>query len=361
MQGHIKYKLYKLLATVLIVLLIQWSFNYPNWIEKLYTERLFFWLSSFLGFVSGLFPFAIGELVYIILVILLIINLVQYFVHTKYALHSGYFWADLTLSVGVLISKWYIIFMFLWGWNYYTMDPLSKFQLKVKSNYSYQEVDSLSLALLKDMNGSRNALTDSQIINYQLDRTEKTIKLALFPSLGDKMGYLAFYQPLTGEAIIRNDLPKLLLPFTLEHEKAHQLGYASETVANFMAYLKAIDSKDRLLQYSMQLQLFSYAQNASLAIIAKAGDYALWKKVIERNKHLMDPKVLADRKAIKAFFASKQRERIPGTDALYDQFLKWNQQSKGLESYDQVIQWVLAYQQAKKLSFRTDSSTSYSL
>jgi hypothetical protein len=64
---------------------------------------------------------------------------------------------------------------------------------------------------------------------------------------------------------------------------------------------------------------------------------------------------MADRQKIKAFFASRQEDRIPGSDKIYDQFLQWNNQAKGLESYDDVIRWVLAYNASK-----TDSSTSYS-
>jgi len=119
--------------------------------------------------------------------------------------------------------------------------------------------------------------------------------------LGDKLGYLAFYQPITGEAIIRDDLPQLLKPFTLEHEKAHQKGYASETEANFIAFMTAQETKDPLLKYSTQIQLFTYAQNATLWLVAKKGDFDLWKKIVERNKKLITPKVLADRQKIKSF------------------------------------------------------------
>lgn len=245
--------------------------------------------------------------------------------------------------------------MLLWGFNYYQPDPSEALHLKVKNGYSLAEVDRLSIQLIREMNQSRLQISDSQINHYVLVRENPSIKKALFPSWGDKLGYLAFYQPITGEAIIRDDLPPLLKPFTLEHEKAHQSGYASETEANFIAFLAAEASTDPLLRYSTQIQLFSYAQNASLWLAAKKGDVALWKKIVERNKSLVSPKVLADRQKIKAFFASRQENRIPGSDKIYDQFLQWNNQAKGLESYDDVIRWVLAYKATK-----TDSSTSYS-
>lgn len=348
-------KMIQFLGWVMVILVIQWLLGYPELIQRLYTERLFIWITKPIRFVSGIFPFTIGELVYVFIIIKLIINILKYFISNKYSIKLGVFWGILLLDLGVLLSRLYFVFMLLWGLNYYKPDPSRAFHLKVNQGYTIKEVDSLSLEFIQEMNQTRAKISDSLIESTHIFQKDPTIKQALFPSLGDKIGYLAFYQPLTGEAIIRNDLPQLLMPFTLEHEKAHQEGYASETEANFIAFVKADSSSDFLLRYSMQLQIFSYAQNATLWLVAKKGDYKLWKQIADRNKRLVSPKVLEDRKQIRAFFAKSQGTRIPGTDKLYDQFLQWNNQAKGLESYDDVIRWVLAYRKTK-----TDSSTSYS-
>jgi hypothetical protein len=348
-------KILQFIGLLLGVLAVQWLIAYPEWVHRLYTERVFIWMTRPLRWISGTFQLALGELVYIILLIVLIINSIKYFISNKYSIKNGQFWISLALSLSIVLAQLYLWFMFIWGFNYYQPDPSETFHLKVKKGYSLAEVDSLSVQLIREMNQSRLQISDSQIHQYAILQESASIKKALFPSWGDKLGYLAFYQPITGEAIIRDDLPQLLKPFTLEHEKAHQKGYASETEANFIAFMAAQASKDPLLQYSTQIQIFSYAQNATLWLVAEKGDYALWKKIVERNKSLVSPKVLADRQKIKSFFAARQNERIPGSDKLYDQFLQWNNQAKGLESYDDVIRWVLAYNATK-----TDSSTSYS-
>jgi len=347
-------KILQFIGLLMGVLLVQWLISFPELIQRIYTQRVFVWMTLPLRWISGTFHLAIGELVYIILLIILIINSIKYFISNKYSIKNGQFWVSLALSLGVVLTQLYLWFMLIWGFNYYQPDPSEAFHLQVKKGYTIAEVDSLSVSLIREMNQSRAQITDSEIVKYQMETNSPSVKKALFPRLGDKLGYLAFYQPITGEAIIRADLPQLLLPYTLEHEKAHQEGYASETEANFIAFVKANASKDLLLKYSMQLQIFSYAQNATLWQVAQKGDYALWKKIVERNKSLVSPKVLADRQKIKAFFASRQDDRIPGSDKLYDQFLLWNNQAKGLESYDDVIRWVLAFNATK-----TDSSTSY--
>jgi predicted aminopeptidase len=182
----------------------------------------------------------------------------------------------------------------------------------------------------------------------------QSIKKAIFPGLGDYIGFLAFYQPITGEAILRSDLPILTQPYTIAHEMAHQLGYASETEANFIAFVVATECNDPFLRYSMLLQMFSYAQDAQLLLIAGNNGFDAWKAQIAKNKALLSPAVLKDRVNIKAFFAARSDKQIQASSQLYDQFLKWNQQAAGIASYADVLKWVRAYR------IKIDSSTSYS-
>jgi hypothetical protein len=182
----------------------------------------------------------------------------------------------------------------------------------------------------------------------------QSVKKAIFPTLGDYIGFLAFYQPITGEAIVRSDLPILTLPYTMAHEMAHQLGYASETEANFIAFVVATEANDPYLKYSMLLQMFSYAQDAQLLLLAGNKGFDDWKVQIEKNRSLLSPAVLKDRAQISAFFAARAAKQIQASSQLYDQFLKWNQQAAGLASYADVLKWVRAYR------LKTDSSTSYS-
>jgi hypothetical protein len=225
-------------------------------------------------------------------------------------------------------------------------------------------MDTLSLELIQELNIERQKMPEMQVINFnKKDIFEAAVrefkqnaqkqpivqyqypclKFSNIPSLGDYLGYLAFYQPVTGEAIIRGDLPILTLPFTTCHEIAHQLGYASEAEANFIAFVIGSESKDPLFRYSMLLQLFSYTQSEHLNLLAAKGNFKQWESVVKRNKSLLSPAVLQDRLKIKAFFAQRSGLLIPASTTLYDQFLMWNKQSKGIESYNQVVLWALAY------------------
>jgi hypothetical protein len=333
-------------------------------ISSYYLPYFFKPMSFLLRSISGKLGWAIGEWLYIIICISLIVSIIKVFRNSQVAVRSFAFWSFLFVKMLNGLAKLYIVFQLFWGLNYQKQTPANDFQLKVPTSYSESQMDSLSLDLIQQMNQTRAKIPDSNLkalrfkgilekSQQQYDQVSKqfpflayhqpSLKKAAFPAWGDYFGYTAFYQPFTGEAIIKSDLPVLTLPFTVSHEMAHQLGYASETEANFIAYVIGAESKDPLFQYSTQLQIFTYAQQAQLWSIAKRGDSIQFQKVIARNKQLLSPIVLADRKEIRDFFTRKQDLQIPGSTQLYNQFLKWNQQANGVESYNDVLLWALAY------------------
>ena len=313
---------------------------------------------------TGNIGIAIGEWVYLFICISLIYSFIKWVMCQNGRFMQATFWVGTMVEIFNGLVKIYILFELFWGLNYQKQSPAVDFGLEVPTSYTEAQMDSLSLEFIQQMNSTRAILPDTALKSLQLNSViEQTqlqyaqiylsypflhyrhpsIKMAVFPSWGDYLGYTAFYQPLTGEAIIRGDLPVLTQPFTVSHEIAHQLGYASETEANFIAFVIGIESNDPLFNYSMQLQLFTYAQQAHLNSIAKRGDFKHFQKVISRNKSLLNAKVLIDRKQIRDFFTRKQDMQIPGSTQLYNQFLQWNKQANGIESYNDVLLWALAY------------------
>jgi hypothetical protein len=294
----------------------------------------------------------------------------------NYITQKGWF---IITKLSWFIIRLYVVFQLIWGLNYMQPDPTKDFHLTVQtpknSQIALSEMNALTYELIEELNRTKAAISLDKPIEpnfeqvvanvqqaYQALAIEhpsfilqyKSVKKAIFPSLGDYIGFLAFYQPITGEAIIRSDLPILTQPYTMAHEMAHQLGYASETEANFIAFVVASETNDPYLKYSMLLQMFSYAQDAQLLLLAGNKGFDAWKAQIEKNRSLLSPAVLKDRANIKAFFAARAAKQIQAYSQLYDQFLKWNQQAEGLSSYADVLKWVRAYR------LKTDSSTSYS-
>ena len=356
---------YSMYILGLLILVISYS---PSLLTAVYSPYFFNPLSKLLRLLFGKLPIPIGEFVYLFIVILLIFSCLKWLFTKKENFGRLQFWKLQAVHCFNGFVKIFIVFELIWGLNYQKMDPSMDFKLRVPLSYTESQMDSLSLKLINDLNYTRGKIGDfnsnmlqfdsildqnkaefaknaqnSPFLKYQIS----SVKQAIFPNWGDYIGYTAFYQPITGEAIVRGDLPRFTIPFTMSHEIAHQLGYASEDQANFIAYVIGMESTRPLFNYSSQLQLFTYAQFAHLNFIAKRGDFELYKQVVERNKKLLNPQVIADRKEIKNFFLKKQDLQVQGTSEMYNQFLIWNKQDKGIDSYNDVLLWVLAYKSKK--------------
>ena len=345
---------------------------FPDAVATYFSFGLFQYIGLGLRSLTGDIKMPIGEYVYLILIIILIINCILGLYKLKNKINTESFRTNLLRfgkQLTLKLVQLYVVFMLIWGLNYQKSSPAKSFDLKMDTSYTAVQLDSLSLYLMEELNKTRQILSDSviektevdqvfrnSILNYRLVKNkfpqlhlEKPIlKEAAFPSWGDYLGYLAFYQPITGEAIVRTDVPLLTLPYTSCHELAHQMGYASEAEANFIAFVVATESSDALLRYSMLLQMFTYCQSEHLGFIAKTGNFEKWKTIVNRNKAMLDPKVIGDRKKIKDFFIERQHLLLPASTSLYDQFLQWNKQAKGIKSYDEVLLWVLAYNKSKQ-------------
>jgi len=350
----------------------------PTLVASFYTQGIFRYGASGLRFLFGSIPFAMGEFIYIIIIILLIINALKHINSLKsfnYISQKGWF---ILTKLTWLIVKLYVVFQLIWGLNYMQPDPTKDFHLRVQTPKNAQialsEMNALTYELIEELNKTKAEIRLNRPIEPNFEQVmasvqlayqdiaikyprfslqHQSVKKAIFPTLGDYIGFLAFYQPITGEAIVRSDLPILTLPYTMAHEMAHQLGYASETEANFIAFVVATEANDPYLKYSMLLQMFSYAQDAQLLLLAGNKGFDDWKVQIEKNRSLLSPAVLKNRAQISAFFAARAAKQIQASSQLYDQFLKWNQQAAGLASYADVLKWVRAYR------LKTDSSTSY--
>jgi hypothetical protein len=350
----------------LALAILGYSF-FPNQVSEYFSFGLFQYIGNCLRTISGLTNIPFGEYIYLFIVIILVIKLLEslFSFKSKFNIHN--FWTDL-LNFGkklfISLVQLYVVFMLLWGLNYQKSSPAQSFHLSIDTSYSELQLDALSLDLISQLNLTRQNIPDSIIasLNYKqvfvqtlqeykaiqtyypfLHLENPVLKKAHFPTWGDYLGYMAFYQPITGEAIVRTDVPLLTLPYTSCHELAHQIGYASEAEANFIAFVVANESGDALFRYSMLLQMFTYCQSEHLALIAKTGNFEKWKTIVNRNKALLNTKVIGDRKKIKDFFIQRKHLLLPASTSLYDQFLQWNKQANGIKSYDEVLLWVLAY------------------
>ncbi len=337
---------------------------FPLQIENGYATGVYPLLAAFLRRMLRNIPFSLGDILYGLLIIWLIINAIKLFwlIKARKFNRNRLFVFLYRLTRNLLIA--YIFFKGFWGLNYNRLGISWQLDL-VKTDYSKEEVTSLTHQLIDKVNENRRLISDTNLPvrpldslfeeayrNYQLATNiypfikydYPAVKPTLFNFLGDYLGFMGYYNPFTGEAQVRTDIPRVLIPFIACHEIAHQIGYASESEANFVGYLVASASADPYFRYSVYNDLFSYAQSEEILLYSKEKDFPAFEKMIQYNREHLDTLVRKDRKEIREFFQKRKNRISPAISGLYDQYLKLNKQSAGVNSYNEVIGWLIAYQ-----------------
>lgn len=343
-----------LILLLIICILLSVLSRFPVLIENYYSKGLYPLIASGLRISFGWLPFSLGDLLYTLLGLFItwrLIRFIRTIVQKKWTRAYGFKSLYTTLYIGASL---YAAFYLLWGLNYSRLGIAHQLQLTVTHDYSTQELQMLTESLLKKTNqdrlqlGSPIELPNHQTLFNQAEQSyrliqakypflayrHRSIKVPVYNALGGYLQYTGYYNPFTGEAQVNTALPGILLPYVACHEMAHQLGYASEDEANFVGFLAATASQDPLFQYSTHLELFRYANSE------------LWYRdsnMAGSNYKKLDTLVKQDLAHLQAFFKAHENPIGKFTTKIYGLFLKANQQPQGLDTYDQVTAWLMAY------------------
>ena len=354
MNGRKILKVSLLVLLLILAIAINIISNYKNWIEHNYSTKIFPAILQLFRSLFGWSPVSIGDLLYLFLGIFLLIKLIRFFykIITKKISWQNFFYSIGKLTVVFLLL--YVWFNLAWGLNYNRRGMAYQLKLDVQK-YSLYELKELDSILLQRVNASRNALGEPDI--HQLKAKEifnrakeayvhldgalpiiqykrGSMKPAIWGKMGNYFGFLGYYNPFTGESQINTTIPKYMWPFVACHEIAHQVGYAKENEANFVGYLAARKSSDTLLHYSSYMDMFLYA-NSEL--------YYRDSSLAKANFKAMIP---GARKDLQEFFDFRKRTRNPiepFINIFYHYFLKLNSQPKGIDTYNEVTGWLIAY------------------
>jgi hypothetical protein len=344
---------FTLILAVIAVIIHLYS-NDSTRVENQYATGIYPVLSRILRYTFGWLPFSIGDILYGLAILWLIWKIVKgiMILFKKLATRAG-FVNGLGEAMRILLIT-YILFNLFWGINYNRRGIASQLQLKMEK-YTPEELKKINGLLLEKVNASKQALLTSNFTypsKQQLflkvlgayQEAEKaypflkyqpvSLKPSMWSLVGNYMGFTGYYNPFTGEAQVNTLVPRFLQPFTTCHEVAHQLGYAKEMEANFVAYLSATASSDTLLHYSVYLDLFMYSNRNLFATDSVAAN--------EYRKQL-SPAVITDLKEWQAFNKKYKNPIEPVFRWVYGKYLQGNQQPQGVLSYDEVTGFIIAY------------------
>lgn len=361
----------KLLRTFFLLLVIVFiSFFESNslWIEQYYYLQFYPKISAFQRIIFGWIPFSVGDVIYVVFILIILSSLVIFiktFIRKKY--NFLFLLKGFQHALNVLLVL-YIVFKLLWGLNYSRQGIHEQLHIS-EDKCSKEEVIVFIEKLVDEANFYRKQIPDTSLPKINFDTVVQetkasynkakkqfpflkintfSLKQNLFSTAGNYLGYTGYYNPFTGEAQVRTDVPAILTPAIACHEVAHQLGFAGEDEANFIAYLITHTSSNIYFKYSITLELLDYAFKDLMMKYISEDDFKTYRYTKFQLEDCYSNLVKKDRKEIKQFFKKNKKDLSDISSSVYDQYLKLNKEKSGIEAYSNVVEIVLNYENSRK-------------
>ena len=330
---------------------------FPGFVEKYYSLGFYPILSKVSRYLFGWVPFSVGDVFYTLISLVAIRWLYRNFPRLR--LEPIRFFLDIFAAFSIV----YFMFHVLWGFNYYRL-PLHQ-SLEIKSDYSYDELLATTVNFIEKSNSLHQKLTSSDSAKVDLPYSQSELfkkslngyknlekeypQLAYSPpsikkslwSLGlTYMGYSGYLNPFSGEGQVNGLITTYKFPVVACHEEAHQIGFAAENEANFIATLATLHNDDLYVQYAGSIFALRYLIN-EIGRNDEAKFYELLKTI--------NPGILANYQEMSEFWTEYDTPFETFSKLFWDNFLKANNQRHGIKSYNYMVALVVNYYGDKPL------------
>ncbi|UOB18171.1 DUF3810 domain-containing protein [Abyssalbus ytuae] len=355
MPNNIKYALaFSVLPQILIV---KWLGNYPQFIESVYSNVLYQFISKAFRYVFGWIPFSVGDIFYTIAAVLIIRFLVT---EGKFILKNP---KEFFFKILTAISVLYFVFHLFWGMNYYRL-PLHE-KLNLSDEYTTPELIDFTERLITKTNQIHLQITKNDtlpvILPYSksevykkapkgfenlslkypdLSYHPKSIKTSLYSLVLTYMGFSGYLNPFTNEGQVNGLKTDFKYPFVTCHEISHQIGYSAENEANFLGFLGAINNDDIYFKYAA----YAYVLRYCLSEI-----YITDEKKYEEMNDRLNKGIIKNYIESNKFWAKYNTGLKPAFKNTFNAFLKANNQTQGIKSYSYVVTLLVNYYKNSEL------------
>jgi hypothetical protein len=335
---------------------------HPEATERRYSRGLYPLIARHWFPVTSSVRFSIAELIVYALVFLALVRVLRGLagvVRERAAAGRFFYLLDLLMSGAVFFSALCFLAIATWGLNYNRLPFAETAGLDV-GEAPVSELAEACGRLAERANALRGAVREdgqgvmalSVPMRNTLDRAKDGFWAAEadFPTLADiepgrpkpvlasklmsYSGITGIFFPLTGEANVNTNITDAEAPFTICHELAHQLGYAREDEANFIAWLACKDSPYEDYRYSGELIALTHLLNA-----LRGQDESAWSAV----RATCSPAVERDLAAMGLFWQRYEGPVSEISTTINDTYLKVNRQPDGVQSYGRMADLVIAY------------------
>ena len=379
--SRMKWRHWVLLVLLCLITLTKliplWGFTYAT--------RIYPIIGSLLSPISGLFPFAVGD-IFIALSIVWVFFYPIYEIKWRKQLAKRFFF--LAAKRGCYPKKkvvfgrvaeyllWvYAWFYMAWGLNYSQpniycrtgMKPVEVSEAKFRE-FAYRYADSINYlseerrvkseetafddqresqfnGMVDD--GLKNRVRDAVLKGYNEIGAKEGInapfnqhphaKTMLFTPLSSMSGVTGSMGPFFCEFTLNGDIRPHDYPAIYAHEFAHLLGIANEGEANFYSYIVCTASSDKAVKFSGYYHIFFHVLRNVFDILGE--------KEGEKFLKYIRPEIIQLARNDRQYWISKRCKALDAAqDFIFDLYLRGNHVAEGRKSYSGVVALILAWE-----------------
>lgn len=326
--------------------------NVPEFVERWYSTGIYPYISKAMRFGLGWIPFSFGDLLYSGLILVSIRWLIVHFKEVVTLSRKRTY--QIFTALNILIAFFHVA----WGFNYYRQ-PLNVI-LELEATYTDEELITVTHQLVYTANELHSALQPVDSIAVVFNRSQSHLfdlapsgfenLSAIDPSLSygpssvkeslltlplTYMGYSGYLNPLTGEAQTNAYINNYKTPVLILHEMSHQLGFAKENEANFIAVISGMKHKDPYFQYSATIFALRYCLNDL---------YTKQPDEFEKLRPTVRSGVYKNYQELSDFWKPYDDNIIEkASQATYNKYLEANNQPDGMRTYSYVVALLVNY------------------
>ena len=172
----------------------------------------------------------------------------------------------------------------------------------------------------------------------------KTMVFSRFSSMAGVTGSMG---PFFCEFTLNGEVQAHDYPATYAHEFAHFLGVANEGEANFYSYIVCTSSTDKAVRFSGYYHIFFHVLNNVFDILGE--------KEGEKYLKYIRPEIIRLARSDRKYWLGKRCKALDAAqDFLFELYLKGNHVAEGRKSYSQVIGLILAWEEHQNKHFNKE-------
>ena len=314
-------KLPKYLKTVIILLALIIITGLPAISPRLcdwYTDHIYGVLCDAVSHITGVFPFALGEIIMYLGIVLLVAGIVflllliflrkkpRYRKFVKVYFRS--FSIALLIVVLIYMPAWFVPFC---------GTVLGQGNPELRTTFTYEEISDLLRYVVESGNAAAEeiAIAEDGNVAFRSNEENRALVIKAMQDLGSEFPRLKGYYPPVKQAICSDILDRMGIggynyPYTMEpthnrymsplwmpvldaHEYSHHKGYYKENEGNLLSVLALSRSEDPYLRMAAFIEMYDYlymayieAQDQVLDQMIASGEITDWPEQIQTKEDI---------------------------------------------------------------------------